>query len=354
MLKDKVRILIVDDSAFMRKSIEIMLTKEPSFVIAGKARDGLEAVEMAKKLRPDMITMDIEMPRMDGLTALRKIMREIPIPTLMISSLTTEGAENTLKALEIGALDFIPKEKSFISVDIASIENELIKKIKYIVSKSRLKRISGKSIINHTKEIKPVINSVKAVAIGISTGGPSSLQKVLPQLSGKIDVPIFLVQHMPPKFTKSLAQRLNGSSELSVKEAEDGEDVKRGVVYIAPGGRHMAIRKNKHEIFISISDEPYKLINKPSVDVMISSAADCYGKNLMTIIMTGMGHDGLEGVRKAKYFGAYSIAQDESTSIIYGMPKAIADNNLADRILPLESIPKFINNEVNCHEKCFQ
>ena len=346
--------VVVDDSAFMRKSISIMLESDSSIKVIGQAKDGEEGYNMIKSLRPDIVTLDIEMPRMDGLTALKKIMKDCPTSVLMVSSLTTEGAEVTLKALEYGAVDFIPKELSYINVNIINIKDDLISKIKEIVKqravRERLRRvqlINEKQTAVEAKSFEvgnlPRLN-YKSIALGISTGGPFSLQKVVPMLFKRINVPVFIVQHMPPKFTKSLADRLNSLSELEVKEAEDGEDVKNGVVYIAPGGFHMKVEKKlSNNTSIKISKEPSTTLHCPSVDVMIDSVVDVYGKQTLGIIMTGMGKDGLEGIRKLKNLGGGCIAQEESSCVVYGMPKAIVESGLADVIPPLEKIPEIIN-----------
>lgn len=352
---NKIRVLVVDDSAFMRKSITIMLTSDPEIEVVGTARDGIEAIEQTKKLKPDLITLDVEMPRMDGLTALEKIMKECPTPVLMLSSLTTEGAETTVKALELGAVDFIAKELSFVSVNIVNIKDSLLKKVKEIVKhrrhKERLLKLQGLTLGQEKKYTAPTPARTgqlskglyRAIAIGISTGGPMSLQQVIPKLRGDLNVPVFIVQHMPPKFTKSLADRLNSMSALEVKEAENGEIVKNNVVYIAPGGLHMLFKKNGANVQIEISTEPSNTLHKPSVDVMISSAVKVYGKNLLGVIMTGMGKDGYEGIKELKEVGGHAIAQDEMSCVVYGMPKAIVDGNLSDVILPLDKIAENIN-----------
>lgn len=353
-----ISVLVVDDSAFMRKSLSIMLESDERIKVIGTARNGEEGVILAKKLRPDIITLDVEMPVMDGLTALKKIMEEAPTSVIMVSSLTTEGAEATLTALELGAVDFIPKELSYVNINITRIKDDLITKVKEIYRqkflKERLERLAKTSEQLKLKqkpvaEVKIPTTDFRAVSIGISTGGPLSLQKVVPMLSDKIQIPIFIVQHMPPKFTKSLADRLNSISKLQVKEAEDGEPVKEGVVYIAPGGYHMKVKKvNRTHAAIEVSEEPKDSIHKPSVDVMMSSVVDYYGKHTLGVIMTGMGKDGLEAIKYLKSVGGYSIAQDEETCVVYGMPKAIVDAGLADSILPLEKIPEIINKVV-CH-----
>lgn len=354
MTNNKIKALIVDDSAFMRKSISLMLGSDPDIEIIGTAKDGLEGYEMAKDLKPDVITLDIEMPRMDGLTALEKIMKDCPTSVIMVSSLTTEGADSTIKALELGAVDFIPKEMSFVSVNIVKIKEDLIRKVKALVKqrflRKRLSRIQGVKGRTPAKQTKatgktsfPRMN-YKAIALGISTGGPLSLQKVVPNLDKDLKIPIFIVQHMPPKFTKSLAERLNNLSKISVKEAEDGEIVQGGMAYIAPGGFHMTIRKSlKGEYSIRINPEPASTLHRPSVDIMMDSVIDIYGKNTMGVIMTGMGRDGLEGIKKLKNLGGYAMAQDEESCVVYGMPRAIVDADLADVISPLDNIAKVIN-----------
>ena len=355
---NKIKALVVDDSAFMRKSISMMLESDPEIQIIGTARDGMEGYELVKSLKPDIVTLDIEMPKMNGLTALKKIMQDCPTSVIMLSSLTTDGADETIKALEYGAVDFIPKESSYINVNIIKIKSDLICKVKEIVKqrllKDRLRKIrklsEHHSISSKKANLLSEIPSIgfKAVGLGISTGGPFSLQKVIPRLSKKINCPVFIVQHMPPKFTKSLADRLNGISQLEVKEAEDREKVRNGVVYIAPGGFHMVLDKNgAGDITIRISEKPKDTIHKPSVDVMLDSVINVYGKFALGVIMTGMGKDGLEGIKKLKGLGGYSLIQDENTCVVYGMPKAIADAGLADVIAPLDKISEIINKVIS-------
>lgn len=360
-LNRKIKALVVDDSAFMRKSISIMLESDPEISVIATARDGQEGYELVKSLKPDIVTLDIEMPKMDGLTALKKIMKDYPTPVIMVSSLTTEGANSTIKALEYGAVDFIPKELSYVNVNIVKIKADLINKVKEIVNqkrlKDRLRRVRNidkshsetSAAINQSNNIPAI--GFKAIGLGISTGGPFSLQKVIPLLSKKINCPIFIVQHMPPKFTKSLAERLNGMSELEVKEAENDEIVKNGVIYFAPGGFHMTLEKKSSSIVtINISEEPLDTLHRPCVDIMLKSIIDIYGKYMLGIIMTGMGKDGLEGIKKLKELGGYSLVQDESTCVVYGMPRAVADSGLADIIAPLEKFPEIINR-ITANEK---
>jgi two-component system, chemotaxis family, protein-glutamate methylesterase/glutaminase len=354
-----VNVLIVDDSAFMRKSLSIMLESDPGIKIIGTARDGLDGYEKAMALRPDVITMDVEMPRMDGLTALEKIMKDCPTPVLMVSSITSEGAEATLKAMDLGAVDFIPKQLSYVSLDIVKIKQDLVEKVKAIArSRSLSRRLASirgiaqklqPGTVAPAAAHKPSADSIfrpstinfQIVTLGISTGGPFSLQKIIPMLPKDFPLPILVVQHMPPKFTKSLSDRLNSMSQITVKEAENGEPIRAGTVYIAQGGFHMkAVRSGISAPAISISAEPATTLHHPSVDVMMESAVQAYNKNVLGVIMTGMGHDGLEGLKLIKSRNGYCLAQNEETCVVYGMPKSAVDAGLADSILPLEQIPE--------------
>ena len=357
MRNGKIRVAIVDDSAFMRKSLSIMLQSDEQIEIVGTARDGEDGYNLVKNTRPDVVTLDIEMPKMDGLTALEKIMKDFPTPVLMVSSLTVEGAEATLKALELGAVDFIPKGMSYVNMDIVKIKEDLLGKIKSIAKRKSLsetlsrlralsshKRIATGAIITTNKKIN---TNYKAIGVGISTGGPLSLQKFLPSISDRVTQPIFIVQHMPPMFTKSLAERLNTMCKHTVKEAENDEVVKSSHIYIAPGGKHMTLNKKLlAEPTIKLSDQPSDTLHRPSVDVMLNSVADVYQDKLLGIIMTGMGRDGTEGIQKIKKMGGQCIAQNEESCVVYGMPKSIVDLGLADAVVSLEKIADLVNHGV--------
>lgn len=353
-MSKKIRVLIVDDSAFMRKSISYILESSGEIEIVGTAKNGQEGFEMLLKLKPDLVTLDVEMPVMNGLDTLKKIMSEAPTPVIMLSSLTAEGTETTLKALSLGAVDFLAKDLVNINSGLLNIQKELVAKIKSIHSQRsltfRLSRISNrlpepdKKKVTHTSSsiVKPPFE-IKAVLIGISTGGPLSLQKVIPELNQKIPVPIFIVQHMPPMFTKSLSERLDKLSPIAVKEAEDRESIVPSQVYIGQGGKHMIVEKNTGGLHIKISENPADSLYKPCVDVTLNSLIDHFGKQVFAIIMTGMGKDGYEAVKRLKQIGGYSVAQDEESCVVFGMPKALVDNNLADAVLPLDSIANQIN-----------
>jgi two-component system chemotaxis response regulator CheB len=342
---NKIRVLVVDDSTFMRKAIETMLAGETDIEIVGYGKNGIEAVDMAASLRPDVITLDVEMPKMDGITALELIMKNSPTPVIMVSSLTQEGADTTLRALDKGAVDFIPKEKSYGSIGILKISNEL---------KSKVRRFAGdKSIIHRLKPASAprvpqphaavskrssLSSNKRIVALGTSTGGPQSLQRVIPLLPAELGVPVVIVQHMPPSFTQSLAARLNSLSKLEVLEAQGGETLKPNTVYIAKGGKQMTVKRAGSSASIVVSEEDPKLLHNPSVDIMVDSVAEAFGGDALGVIMTGMGNDGTRGLKKLKEKGGFIISQDEPSCIVYGMPRAVAEAGIADEIVPLDEI----------------
>ncbi|MBN1211749.1 MAG: chemotaxis response regulator protein-glutamate methylesterase [candidate division Zixibacteria bacterium] len=357
----EIRILVVDDSAFMRKAITIMLESDPQIKVIGTARDGAEGLEKVQLLKPDLVTMDIEMPRMDGLTALREIMQKHPVPVMMVSSITTEGARATLDALELGAVDFIPKQMSYVSLDIVKIKDELLNKIKDIVRRkhllmSRFRQRQFDSLKTgpvSTKEkpaesppveisslpvVKKRQHIVNIIAIGSSTGGPPALQSIIPKLPRNLPVGIVIAQHMPPMFTKSLADRLDSLSEVTVREAENGQVLEPGLVLIAPGGKHLLVKRRGTRPQVVVTTYPEDTLYHPCVDVMMNSVADAYGRSTMGVILTGMGSNGLEGLALLKKRGGVIIAQNEATCVVYGMPRAIIEAKLADHIAPIDRI----------------
>ncbi len=344
-----VRVLVVDDSPFMRKALSTMLGSDPGIKVVGTASDGCEAVEKVSELKPDIITMDVEMPRMDGIEALKRIMRETPLPVVMVSALTVEGAMVTLHALELGAVDFIPKNLSGSSMDIVRIREVLKEKIKHLGRKGLVRASHAPAMAHSTAAalhgmVQPVCtNGAKAdiVAIGASTGGPKVLQQIIPSLPKNLPVPVLISQHMPPNFTKPFAERLDQISEISVKEAEDGEVIESGVVYIAPGRGHMRVARGMPRPAISIG-EGGDFIYRPSVDALMVSVAGQFQRRAVGVILTGMGNDGLVGLKGVKSVGGRVIAQDEKTCVIYGMPKAVVEAGIADNVLPAEEIPHAI------------
>jgi len=349
-----IKVLVVDDSEFMRKAISSMLQEDPEIKVIGMARDGIEAVQMVQELKPDIVTMDVEMPRMDGITALKEIMQKNPVPVIMVSSLTTEGAKVTLEALELGAVDFIPKNLAELSVNIVKIKSMLIDKIKTIgkrgiVRKRPVSKTTEKQI-EIPKEMPKVRTTgerkVGIVSIGTSTGGPKALQEIIPKLPKDFPVPVVIAQHMPPNFTKPFAERLNQLSHLHVKEAEEGESVKPGIVYVAPGRGHMRIKRRGIETYVSISEEKEEFIYRPSVDFLMFSVADCFPGRSLGVILTGMGNDGAKGCKRIKETGGRVFAQSEESCVVYGMPRAVVEAGIADKVIPLEEIAGEIINSV--------
>ncbi len=349
-----IKVLVVDDSAFMRKALSTMLDGDPEIQVVGTARDGSEGLDKARQLQPDVITMDIEMPRMDGLTALRHIMMEMPRPVIMVSSLTTEGAEATLKAMELGAVDFIPKQLSRVSLDIVKIENDLRAKVKIVARrKIRAPRMSRKiETVSAPTMGKPSLDAIPkkgpqsrdVVAIGVSTGGPPAIQKVLSKLPANFPACILIAQHMPQAFTGPFAKRLDAVCQIKVKEAEAGDRVQPGVAFVAPGGQHLSIDQKVSRIDLLVSPEPKEALYKPSANVLIASVAQGVGKRGVGVILTGMGSDGLEGIKQLKQKNGYILAQDDASCVVYGMPKAIVDAGLADEILDIDDIAQGIMN----------
>jgi len=347
----KIKVLVVDDSFFMRKMISDILMSSGVIEVIDTAKNGLEAVEKTAKLLPDVVTLDVEMPKMNGLEALQKIMANNPVPIIMLSSLTKSGADTTIKALAYGAFDFVAKPSGAISFDIADIKNELIDKI-LLAYNQRNKLIKQSSISNENnsypvrdKAITYLKNNDWIVAIGTSTGGPKALQEVITKIPKDFPYPILIVQHMPPGFTKSLADRLNSLSEITVVEAKDQELIKPGTAYIAPGNYHMLISSKANGHYITLNQMAPVSGHRPSVDVMFESLASVSLKKVF-VIMTGMGSDGTKGLIKTKKDGDIAIAQDENTCVVYGMPKTAVQSGLVDITVPVYQIHNNIINSV--------
>ncbi len=365
------KVLVVDDSAFMRKSIVTILEKDPSITVVGTAANGEEALKLIPQLDPDVVTLDVEMPKMDGLTVLKHIMAEMPRPVLMVSSITSEGAETTLKAMDAGAMDFIAKPSSNVSLDIINIETELREKVKAVARRRpfmRARPLPGASgpapgfarpatpgpgatpasgagrpaAPALTRPSGPLTFSGGAsrdlVAIGVSTGGPPAVQKVLSALPKEFPVPILIAQHMPAAFTGPFARRLDGICAISVKEAENGERLRPGTAYVAPGGKHIRLESRAGLLNVSVSEEPKEALYKPSANVLMESVGNALGRRALGVILTGMGSDGLEGIKVMKQKGGRALAQSEATCVVYGMPKAIVDAQLADEIIDIDDM----------------
>lgn len=367
-----IRVLVVDDSAFTRKVVSDMLGSDPDITVVDIARDGRAAVEKARALRPDVITMDVEMPVMDGLAALRAIMSERPVPVVMLSALTQEGAAITIQALELGAVDFVAKPSHSMIVGLGEIRDQLVAKVK-LAARAKVRvpggarpggaggaKVggdalpgggghgrtapsetvpSGRLVGRDSRKASPGKESDIAVVIGSSTGGPSALNQVLPALPGDIRAGILVVQHMPPGFTRSLAARLGEASAIAVKEAEAGDRLADGVALVAPGGHHMAVI-GAGEVVLTV-DPPRNGV-RPSVDTTMESAARVYGDRLVGVVLTGMGRDGAAGMAAIKAAGGRTIAEHESTCVIYGMPKAVIEQGLADVVVPIHEVAEAI------------
>ncbi|WP_273125569.1 protein-glutamate methylesterase/protein-glutamine glutaminase [Metabacillus sp. HB246100] len=362
---EKIRVLVVDDSAFMRKLITDFLTETEEIEVVGIARNGEDAINKVKQLNPDVITLDVEMPIMNGIEALKVIMEDSPRPVIMLSSTTKEGAENTILALQYGAFDFIAKPSGAISLDLVKIKKELVDKV--ILAKSSkigkpLDIKNGKNIVLSPQKYSKIdsnrsgisvridkkMNVRKLVCIGTSTGGPRALQQVLPKIPADMNAPIFVVQHMPPGFTQSLAKRLDSISSIHVKEAENGEVVKAGTAYIAPGGSHMKIIKTGTSLTIKVDQTDIRNGHRPSVDVMYESLCELKEYKKIAVIMTGMGTDGSHGLRQLKQTGSVkAIAESEQSSVVYGMPKAAVGTNVVDRVEHVDQIATAIMDFIN-------
>lgn len=327
-----VKVLIVDDSILMRRILKDALERHPDIEVVGMAENGREAIEKLEVLNPDVITLDVEMPIMNGLETLKRIMTIKPIPIIMVSALTTKDAEVTVEALMNGAVDFITKPKNLIT-DFDTFVRELQLKV---LSVAKSKGKSVKLIEHPVKEAKYLGKQPKRlVIIGASTGGPQALYQIMSRLNTLIDTSIVIVQHMPPGFTKSLAERLNSVSKYIVKEAEEGESLKSGVAYVAPGGYHLVLNG---EAF-SLSKDPPVLGVRPSVDVAIFSLVKLFRNNMVGVLLTGMGSDGARGLEEIKKNGGKTIVQDEKSCVVFGMPKSAIDRGVVDVVADLESIP---------------
>ena len=363
-----VKVLVVDDSGFFRRRVSEILSADPNIQVVGTATNGREAIEQAQALKPDVITMDYEMPMMDGITAVRNIMQRCPTPVLMFSSLTHEGARVTLDALEAGAVDFLPKNFEDISRNPERVKQLLCEKI-HTIARSNRRSLSPPPVAAPTAApaaqakpaVRPAVGSTlsrpataapsapaaaapkrkayKLVAIGTSTGGPVALQRVLTQLPANFPAPIVLIQHMPAAFTKAFAERLDKLCRISVKEAEDGDVLRPGLALLAPGGKQMMV-DGRGVIKILPGDE--RLNYKPCVDITFGSVAKSYADKVLAVVLTGMGADGREGARLLKQGGSQVWAQDEASCVIYGMPMAIVKANLADAIYPLDDIGRHL------------
>jgi two-component system chemotaxis response regulator CheB len=340
----KIRVLIVDDSAFMRKVIGDILNADPSIDVVGRARNGREAMDVLKELSPDVVTLDVEMPGKSGLEVLKDIMAVKPLPVVMVSSLTRQGANETMQALDSGAVDFVTKPSGTISLDMDKVGDELRRKV-IAASRASLRGRAPRFGVGVNNASPPpqahregVLRKTELLVVAASTGGPMALQEVIPGLSKDFRLPVLIVQHMPPGFTSSFAFRLNERSQLTVIEGCDEMPVRKGTVIVAPGGYHLIVEKKGASLVCRLTETPPVRSVRPSADVLFTSVAEVVGGNVLTLVLTGMGKDGLDGSRRLREKGAYVIAESKETSVIYGMPGAVIGAGLADEVLPLYSI----------------
>lgn len=352
------KVLVVDDSSFFQERLKTMLEKHSELKVVGFAANGNEAIEKAESLKPDIISMDYEMPYLDGVSAVRAILAKRYLPIVMVSSMTYEGARVTLDALDAGAVDFIPKNFAEVSRNSENLEKKLHNTFLMFARREKSRKIQPKntdavsgslSVSKQTKPcadkttefvvttipLKSLKNKIKVIVVGVSTGGPVALAELLRSLPANFSVPIIVIQHMPENFTKALAERLDDVTLLRVAEAKNGDALVPGHVYIAPGGHQLMLDKNS-KIKILPGDE--RMNYKPSVDVAFGSAANAYGPGLLGIVLTGMGSDGCDGSRILKQKGGQLWAQDRESSVIYGMPKVVTQEGLVDLVLPLKNM----------------
>jgi len=355
----KIRVLVVDDSAFLRRNLPRILETDSDIQVVDTASNGAEAVEKAKALRPDVITLDVVMPVMDGLTALKHIMREVPTPVIMVSSATREGAPETLEALSLGAIDFIQKPSGPISLDIDKVSSELHQKVRTAYS-GKIKmavnvdvtRDKFRAIVDELSQGRPEPVSTlpageraasgapkRLVAIACSTGGPAALQWLIPRLPKDIKAGVVIVQHIASGFTRPLAERLNSLSALTVREAEPDLPVAPGVVLIAPADQHLTLARDaSRNLIVKLSPEPSNTLHRPAADVLFRSVAEVCAAETCAVILTGMGEDGALGIKSIRDHGGYTIAQDEATALIYGMPRRAVELGGVITSLPLNQI----------------
>lgn len=338
-----IRVLVVDDSAFMRYTIAKHLENDGGISVVGSARDGVDALTKVPVLSPDVITMDVEMPRMDGLTALQRIMTECPTPVVMLSSLTQSGTRTTIQAIMRGAVDFVPKPTA--STDMPLVIEELISKIKTAAGARRaLQRLPARLL--SSAETVPLQNQTKVelrhfrsgdpiIIIGASTGGPRALQQVLSGLPADLPAAVVIIQHMPPGFTRSLAQRLNENSPLTIQEAQDGDRLAQGLALLAPGDFHLQFKGDNQ---VALDHGPRRQHVRPAVDVTMEAASERYRSSVIGVVLTGMGSDGTAGSGYIKAAGGQVIVEHESTSLVYGMPRSVVEAGWADRVVPLPEV----------------
>jgi len=335
--KRRTRVLVVDDSAFVRKAVTRMLGEAPDIEVVGTAADGEEGLAMARDLRPDVVTLDIKMPRLGGLETLERLMAERPVPVLLLSSLTQEGAEVTLRALELGAMDFVDKS-SVEPMTMLSLTEELVTKVRALGTARVKVRPRGPA-----RAAGPAEGAgAELVVIAASTGGPSALQTLFSALPAGLHAAVLVVQHIPRGFTHSLAERLDARSAIPVREAADGDLVEPGRVLVAPAGIHTRLRRRGGRVRVILDEEPREALHRPSADVLMASAAAIFGPRAVGVVLTGMGSDGTEGLRAIREAGGYTLAESEESCVIFGMPKAAAAAGVVSQTVPIDRMAEEI------------
>lgn len=330
-MSDRIRVLVVDDSAFVRKAVGRMLATAPDIEVVGYAKDGEEGLSLARELRPDVVTLDVRMPRLGGLETLERLMAEQPVPVLLMSTLTQEGAETTLRGLELGAMEFVDKS-SVQPMSMLSLADELVAKIRALGGA----RVRSRPQPARAHAAGPGRPPAQCVVIGASTGGPAALQAVVSGLPAAFHAAVVIVQHIPRGFTRSLAERLDARSAVPVREARHGDAVEPGQVLLAPAGIHTRLVRAGAAAEVSLEEEPSESLHRPSVDVLMASAAEVYGATALGVVLTGMGSDGTEGLRAIRARGGLTLAEAEESCVIFGMPKAAIEAGVVERVVPLE------------------
>lgn len=337
-------VVVVDDSAFMRKVISDIFNATGEFTVVATARNGGEAVEKTRRCKPDLVTMDVEMPGMDGLAALAAIMREAPCRVLMVSSLTRSGTDATIRALELGAVDFVAKAGGALT-GLEAIKDDLLSKARLAV-KTDVQKLVRPGTVAPCPASWPALSHDSVVAIGTSTGGPRALHEIITKLPGNFPAAILVVQHMPPGFTKSLAERLTATSSLLVKEGEDGEAIVPGRAYIAPGDYHMTVAVHDMKPVLQVDQSAVVGGHRPAVDPLFISVAHVFRDRAVGVVLTGMGHDGAHGLQVIKENGGRTVAEDQSSAVVFGMPKAAIETGCVDVITPLSGVVQVLQGFV--------
>jgi two-component system chemotaxis response regulator CheB len=353
----RTRVLVVDDSVVVRRLLTDLLAAEPSCEVVGTAPNGRIAIAKLSQLSPDLVTLDVEMPEMDGLETLQAVRRTHPrLPIIMFSALTERAADATLKALALGATDYVTKPTATSSASATEqVRDQLIPKIRALAARAEPRKTTVVPVASAPTRFAGATGAsrIEVVAIGASTGGPNALGALLPLLSGQFPVPVVVTQHMPPLFTRLLAERLNAASALRVHEARGGELLEPGHVYVAPGDYHMEVRREGAAMRLTLHQSPPENSCRPAVDVMLRSVVAVYGAGTLSVVLTGMGQDGMRGCELVKEAGGQVIAQDEATSVVWGMPGAVAKAGLADLVLPLADIAPEITRRLGAAASTF-